>query len=255
MGPRSLIGYFFGRVDSFLGLDLFPVFSVGKIILMANPYLLSASILSADFTRLGEQISEAEKAGTDWIHVDVMDGHFVPNLTMGPFIVEACRRATQLPLDVHLMIESPDSLLEEFAHAGASIMSVHSETCCNLHRTLQNIHELGCKAGVVINPATPVSQIEPILKMIDLVLVMSVDPGYSGQEFIPDVLPKLSILRQELDKINPAINIEIDGGINTETLPLAIKAGANIFVAAHAIFDYPDGITAGIHQLRNHFPY
>jgi ribulose-phosphate 3-epimerase len=221
---------------------------------MTNPYLLSASILSADFTRLGQQISEAEKAGTDWIHVDVMDGHFVPNLTMGPFIVEACRRATQLPLDIHMMVESPDNLLEEFARAGASVISVHAETCCNLHRTLQSIHALGCKAGVVLNPATPVSQIEPVFHIIDLVLVMSVDPGYSGQEFLPDVLPKLSVLRKELDKVNPAVNIEIDGGINNETLPLAINAGANIFVAAHAIFDYPGGIAAGILQLRNHFP-
>jgi ribulose-phosphate 3-epimerase len=220
---------------------------------MPNHYLLSASILSADFTKLGQQIAEAEKAGTDWIHVDVMDGHFVPNLTMGPFIVEACRRATQLPIDVHMMVETPDNLLKDFANAGASILSVHSETCCNLHRTLHDIRTLGCKAGVVLNPATPLSQIEPVLQLVDLVLVMSVDPGYSGQDFLPEVLPKLSALRQELDKVNPAVDIEIDGGINTETLPLAIKAGANIFVAAHAIFDYPEGIAAGVHQLRAHF--
>jgi ribulose-phosphate 3-epimerase len=221
---------------------------------MPNPYLLSASILSADFTRLGQQISEAENAGTDWIHIDVMDGHFVPNLTMGPFIVEACRRATRLPLDVHLMVESPDSLLEEFSRAGASIMSVHSETCCNLHRTLQTIHSLGCKAGVVLNPGTSVSQVQAVLHMVDLVLVMSVDPGYSGQTFLPEVLPKLTSLRKQLNQINPAVQIEIDGGINSDTLPEAIQAGANVFVAAHAIFDHPDGISAGIHQLRSFFP-
>lgn len=222
---------------------------------MTLPYLLSASILSADFTRLGQQISEAEMAGTDWIHIDVMDGHFVPNLTMGPFIVEACRRATQLPLDVHLMVESPDTLLEEFARAGASGMSVHSETCCNLHRTLETIRALGCKAGVVLNPGTPASQVEAVMHMIDLVLVMSVDPGYSGQVFLPEVLPKLTTLRQQLDKVNPSVQIEIDGGINPSTLPLAIQAGANVFVAAHAIFDHPDGIPAGIRQLRSFFPH
>jgi ribulose-phosphate 3-epimerase len=221
---------------------------------MTAPYILSASILSADFTQLGEQIQEAEKAGADWIHVDVMDGHFVPNLTMGPFIVKACRRITQLPLDVHLMIESPENLLEAFAQAGSSILSVHVETCPNLHRTLQTIRELGCKAGVVLNPATPVNLVEPVLHMVDLVLVLSVNPGFSGQSFLPEVLSKLSVLRNKLKKNNPAAHLEIDGGIDSNTLPLALKAGANAFVAAHAIFDYPGGIAAGIRQLRSHFP-
>jgi ribulose-phosphate 3-epimerase len=221
---------------------------------MTAPYLLSASILSADFTQLGEQIQEAEKAGADWIHVDVMDGHFVPNLTMGPFIVEACRRVTQLPLDVHLMVESPDSMLDAFAQAGSSILTVHVETCPNLHHTLQTIRELGCKAGVVLNPATPVNLVEPVLHMVDLVLVLSVNPGFSGQSFLPEVLPKLSSLHRELEKINSNAYLEIDGGINSSTLPQALKAGANVFVAAHAIFDYPGGITAGIQQLRSHFP-
>ncbi len=216
--------------------------------------ILSASILSADFTRLGEQIAEAEKGGTDWIHVDVMDGHFVPNLTMGPFIVEACRRATKLPLDVHMMVETPESLLEDFARAGATTLSVHVETCPNLHRTLQCIRELGCKAGVVINPGTPVSLIEPVLHMVDLILVLSVNPGYSGQTFLPEVLPKFTRLRQDLENINPEVHLEIDGGINSETLPLALQAGANVFVAAHAIFDNPSGIAAGIKQLRSYFP-
>lgn len=221
---------------------------------MTPPYILSTSILSADFTQLGDQIRLAERAGTDWIHVDVMDGHFVPNLTMGPFIVEACRRVTPLPLDVHLMIEAPENLLEAFAQAGASILSVQVEACPNLHRTLQSIRELGCKAGVVINPATPVSLVEPVLHMVDLVLVMSVNPGYSGQVFLPEVLSKVSMLRKELDEINPAVHLEVDGGLNPDTLPLAIHAGANTFVAAHAIFDHPDGIAAGIKQLRSLFP-
>ena len=221
---------------------------------MSAPYMLSASILSADFTNLGEQIQEAEKAGVDWIHVDVMDGHFVPNLTMGPFIVKACRRVTQLPLDVHLMIESPEDLLEAFAQAGSSILTVHVETCPNLHRTLQTIHELRCKAGVVLNPATPVDLVVPVLHMVDLVLVMSVNPGYSGQSFLPEVLPKLTFLRREFEKINPTAYLEIDGGINSSTLPMALNAGANVFVAAHAIFDYPGGINAGVQQLRSHFP-
>lgn len=221
---------------------------------MTRPYLISASILSADFTHLGEQIREAERGGTDWVHVDVMDGHFVPNLTMGPFIVEACRRATQLPLDVHLMIEKPENLLQDFAHAGASNLTVHVETCPNLHRTLQVIHELGCRAGVVINPATPASLVEPVLHMVDLVLVLSVNPGYSGQTFLPEVLPKVAAIRHILDQVNPSAHLEVDGGLNPETLPEVIKAGANVFVAAHAIFDHPGGIAAGIKQLKAQFP-
>jgi len=221
---------------------------------MPARYLIAPSILSSDFTRLGEQIREAAQAGADWIHIDVMDGHFVPNLTMGPFIVEACRRITELPLDVHLMIESPERLLEAFARAGASNLSVHVETCPNLHRTLQTIHELGCKAGVVLNPATPASLVEPVLHMVDLVLVLSVNPGYSGQTFLPEVLPKVSFLREKLDEINPQAWLEIDGGMNTDTLPRALKAGAKAFVAAHAIFDHPEGIAAGIHTLRSYFP-
>jgi ribulose-phosphate 3-epimerase len=226
-----------------------------KVTQMRLPYLLAASILSADFTQLGQQIIEAGEAGADWIHVDVMDGHFVPNLTMGPFIVKACRKATILPIDVHLMVENPDSFIEAFATAGATNLSVHVEACPNLHRTLQAIHDLGCKAGVVLNPATPVSQVEAVLHMVDLVLVMSVDPGYSGQAFLPEVLPKLASLSKLLHQVNPNACIEIDGGINAETLPKAVEAGANVFVAAHAIFDDPDGIAVGIHRLRNQFPH
>ena len=221
---------------------------------MSKVYKISSSILSADFTQLGQQISVAERAGVDWIHVDVMDGHFVPNLTMGPVVIRACRRATQLPLDVHLMIESPENLLEEFARAGSSNLTVHVETCPNLHRTIQTIHELGCKAGVVLNPATPAVMVEPVLHMVDLVLVMSVNPGYSGQTFLPEILPKLEQIHQILKKVNPEADLEVDGGIDSETLPLVLNAGANVIVAAHAIFDYPGGIAAGIQQLRSQFP-
>jgi ribulose-phosphate 3-epimerase len=217
---------------------------------MPSPYLISASILASDFSRLGEQIHEAELAGADWIHVDVMDGHFVPNLTVGPVIVEACRKVTHLPLDVHMMVESPENLLSAFANAGSNILSVHVEACPHLHRTIQTIHELGCKAGVVLNPTTPADLVRPILPMVDLVLVLSVNPGYSGQSFLPEVLPKLSDLREELEKLNQPVFLEIDGGINASTLPLARAAGANVFVAGNAIFKYPDGIASGILQLR-----
>jgi ribulose-phosphate 3-epimerase len=218
------------------------------------PYLISTSLLSADFSRLGEQIADLESAGTDWLHVDVMDGHFVPNLTMGPFIVGHCRRISQLPLDVHLMVENPDSLLKDFADAGASLLSVHVETCPNLYRTLQKIRELGCKPGVVINPGTPASAIEAVLHLVDLVLVMSVNPGYSGQKFIPAVLPKVRQIRQWLDDVNPQALIEMDGGLNADTLPIAIEAGVQVCVAAYAIFKHPQGITAGVQALRACMP-
>ncbi len=221
---------------------------------MNSQYLISASILSADFSRLGEQIHEAEAGGADWIHVDVMDGHFVPNLTMGPFIVEACRKITSLPLDVHLMVETPDIFLSSFAQAGASNISVHVESGPNLHRTVEIIHEIGCTAGVVLNPATPTDMVRPVLPIIDLVLVMSVDPGYSGQSFLPEVLPKCSALRQALNQMERPIWLEIDGGINSNTLPLARLAGADVFVAASAIFDHPQGIKAGLQLLRSHLP-
>jgi ribulose-phosphate 3-epimerase len=221
---------------------------------MPSDYLLSASILSADFSCLGEQIHEVEKAGIDWIHVDVMDGHFVPNLTMGPFIVEACRRITQCPLDVHLMVEAPEALLPAFAQAGASNLTVHVETCPDIHRTFQTIHSLGCNAGIVLNPDTPVDSVQPFLPFVDLVLVMSVHPGYSGQEFIPEVLPKITALRQMIDKTNRPIWLEVDGGINEDTLPLVRLAGADVFVAGSAIFDHPGGIGAGINALRSKLP-
>ncbi|MDI6768779.1 MAG: ribulose-phosphate 3-epimerase [Anaerolineales bacterium] len=221
---------------------------------MSQKYILAPSILSADFTRLGEQIAECEAAGADWIHVDVMDGHFVPNLTMGPFIVEACRRVTKLPLDVHLMVESPERLLEAFAKAGASHLTVHVETCPNLDSTLQKIRALGCAAGVTLNPGTPVTAIEPVLPMIDLVLVMTVNPGYSKQTILPETISKVAALRRMLAAIGSSAWLEVDGGISAQTLPELRKAGANAFVAAHAVFDYPQGIAAGIRELRRVVP-
>ena len=199
-------------------------------------YIIAPSILSADFTRLGGQLAECESAGADWIHVDVMDGHFVPNITMGPLVVEACRRATKLPLDVHLMIEKPERYLESFAKAGANRMTVHVETCPHLHRTLGYIKSLGCEAGVTLNPGTPVSMIEPVLHLADLVLVLSVNPGFGGQSFLVETLGKVTELRRKLDAIESKAHIEVDGGIAANTLPLMQKAGANVFVCGSAVF-------------------
>jgi ribulose-phosphate 3-epimerase len=214
-----------------------------------RPYIIAPSILSADFTRLGEQIAECEAAGADWIHVDVMDGHFVPNLTMGPFIVEACRRATKLPLDVHLMIETPERLLEAFAKAGASHLTVHVETCPQIANTLKTIQSLGCAAGVTLNPSTPASALEPALPLANLILVMTVHPGYSSQAFMPEMTPKVAEIRRRLDAVGSSAWLEVDGGISVQTLPEVRQAGADAFVAAKSIFNHPDGIAAGIRAL------
>jgi len=219
---------------------------------MRQSCVIAPSILSADFTRLGEQIAEAESAGADWLHVDVMDGHFVPNLTMGPFVVEACRRATKLPLDVHLMIEAPERFLEAFAKAGASSLIVHVETCPDITGTLKTIKSLGCKAGVTLNPATPASGIESALNLADQVLVMTVHPGYSGQELMPEIISKVAEIRRRLDEIHSSAWLEVDGGISTATISRVREAGADAFVAASAIFHHPDGIAAGIRSLREH---
>lgn len=218
---------------------------------MNKRYLIAPSILSADFTHLGDQITTAQNAGADWVHIDVMDGHFVPNLTMGPFIVKTCSQITDLPLDVHLMVENPDALLPAFAEAGASHLTVHIETCPHIHRTLQSIRELGCSPGITLNPGTPASHIEPVLPFVDLVLVMTVNPGYAGQSFIPEVLPKISRLRALLDDINPDARLEVDGGINPDTIPETVEAGADVFVAASAVFGHPQGIAAGIQAMRD----
>ncbi len=213
--------------------------------------IIAPSILSADFLELGEVLKACEAAGADWIHVDVMDGHFVPNLTMGPFIVEACRRGTDLPLDVHLMIEDPESLVEAFARAGASHLTVHVETCPNLPHTLERIKSLGCKAGVTLNPGTPVEFIFPALPLVDLALVMSVWPGYSGQAFLDGSVARVAEIRQRLNEIASPAWLEVDGGVSPATIPALKEAGANAFVSAVAIFKHPQGIDAGIQALRN----
>ncbi len=215
-----------------------------------NRYILAPSILSADFSRLGEEIASVEAAGADWIHVDVMDGHFVPNITMGPFIVQTCRDLTRLPLDVHLMIEKPERHLEAFAEAGASGLTVHVETCPDIVGTLRQIKELGCTAGAVLNPETPVGAIQPALREADLILVMSVHPGYSGQSFIPETVDKVSEIRKKLDALRSSAWLEVDGGIDVETLPLMRDAGATAFVAATAVFKHSQGPRAGIEALR-----
>jgi len=221
---------------------------------MEDNYLLSTSILSADFTQLGDQIKQAEDAGTDWFHIDIMDGHFVPNLSMGPFIVEACSRVTNLPLDVHLMIENPDQYLKTFANAGANNITVHIETSPDMGSTLQSIRDLGCKTGITLNPATEVGRIEPFLPDIDLVLVMSINPGFAGQTFMPEVLPKIGKIRKILDEKNPTGLIEVDGGINPQTIRQVYDQGARVLAAASAIFNHPGGIQEGILSLKQELP-
>ncbi len=217
---------------------------------MSKSYIIAPSILSADFTRLGEEIAAIEAAGADWVHVDVMDGHFVPNLTMGPFVVEHVRRVTSLPIDVHLMVTNPEDRFEAFAKAGATYMTIHVETCPDAVSTLKKIKALGCKAGLTLNPATPAADLEPALALADLVLVMTVQPGYSGQAFKPEVTPKIAEIRRRLDEIGSAARLEVDGGISAATISQVREAGADAFVAANAVFKHPEGITAGITALR-----
>ena len=202
---------------------------------------VAPSILSADFSKLGDEIRSVEAAGADLIHVDVMDGHFVPNITLGPLVVEAIRPHTKLPLDVHLMIENPDAYIPHFAKAGADIITVHVEATRHLHRTLQLIRSLDVKAGVVLNPHTPISTIEHVLTDLDMVLLMTVNPGFGGQKFIPNVLGKISALRQLLDTQGlQHVEIEVDGGVNPETSRLVREAGANVLVAGNAVYNAPD---------------
>jgi len=201
---------------------------------------IAPSILAANFAKLGEEVVEVEKAGAELIHIDVMDGHFVPNITMGPIVVEALRPLTKLPLDVHLMIENPDQYIEMFAKAGADYITVHVEACPHLHRTIQLIRSFGVKPGVVLNPHTPVSSIQHILEDVDMVLFMTVNPGFGGQKFIHSVLPKVKELAEIVKERNLSIDLEIDGGINEETIKLCVEAGANIFVAGSAIYNAPN---------------
>lgn len=212
--------------------------------------ILSASILSADFSNLSDQIRQVEQAGVDRIHIDVMDGHFVPNITMGPFIVETFKRLTSLPLDVHLMIEKPERHIESFMDAGADYLSIHIEGNPNIHRTLQSIRARGVHPGIVLNPGTPAAQIQAVLPAVDFALVMTVNPGFSGQNFIPEAAAKILEIRRMSDESNPGLEIEVDGGITSDTLPVVEKYGADVCVAATSIFKHPGGIQAGILALR-----
>ena len=211
---------------------------------------LAPSILAADFARLGEQVAEAERAGAERIHVDVMDGHFVPNISMGPVIVQSLRPVTRLPLETHLMISDPDLYLDEFAEAGSDSLLVHWEGNSNLHRTVQRVKALGKRVGVVINPATPASVLEEILPDVDQVLVMTVNPGFGHQHFIHTTLPKIRRVRQMIDEIKPGCDLEVDGGIDPTTAPLTVEAGANVLVAGSAIFGDSEGVTAAMKRLR-----
>jgi ribulose-phosphate 3-epimerase len=211
---------------------------------------IAPSILSADFARLGAQVAEAEAAGADYIHIDVMDGHFVPNITVGPLVVEAVRRVTKLPLDVHLMIEAPERYTARFAQAGADIVTVQVEACLHLHRTVQQIEELGGKPGVSLNPATPLSSLEEILEYVDLILLMTVNPGFGGQELIPTMLPKIERLRGMLTERGLDVELEVDGGINAETAPKVVAAGANVLVAGAAIFGAEVSVAEAVQRIR-----
>ena len=211
---------------------------------------IAPSILSADFSRLGEEVKAVEEAGADWIHVDVMDGRFVPNITIGPLVVESLRKVTKLPLDVHLMIENADLYIEDFANAGADIISVHVEACPHLHRTIQSIKEKGVKAGVVLNPATTLFALDEIIEQVDMVLLMSVNPGFGGQKFIGSVLSKIELLRNTLDESGVELDVEVDGGIKPDNAGTIKQAGANVLVAGSAIFGSDDYKTA-IEGLRN----
>ena len=216
---------------------------------------IAPSILSADFSKLGDEIRAVEAAGADWIHADVMDGHFVPNITIGPLVVEAAKRVTELPIDVHLMIENPDSYISAFAEAGASYISVQVETCIHLNRTIQLIKDCGAHAGVVLNPATPLASLEWVLEDVNYVLIMSVNPGFGGQAFIPGSLDKIKALRRQIQDRELSILIEVDGGVNEKTIAAIAAAGADIFVAGSAIFgskNYQETIESFRRKISEH---
>jgi len=211
---------------------------------------IAPSILSCDFSRLGDEIRAVEAGGADWIHVDVMDGHFVPNITIGPLIVKAARSATDLPLDVHLMIEEPDLYLEAFAAAGADVLTVHQEACRHLHRTVEAIRQLGVKAGVALNPATPLESVLELLPDLDLLLVMSVNPGFGGQSFIASTLDKVARARALLDETGSSAELEVDGGIGAENAARVVASGATVLVAGSAVYRHEDGPRAGVDAIR-----
>ena len=211
---------------------------------------LAPSILSADFGRLGEQVAEATKAGADYIHIDVMDGHFVPQITVGALVVAAIRKWTNLPLDVHLMIEAPEQQISQFVDAGANIITVHIEACPDIHRAVQTIKEAGTKAGVALNPGTPIATLMDVLPSLDLVLVMTVNPGFGGQIFIEAMLDKVAHLRAELDRRSLATELEVDGGINAEVAPKVVKAGARVLAAGSAVFNSGQTISEALGKIR-----
>ena len=210
---------------------------------------IAPSILSADFAKLGEEVAAAEKAGAELIHIDAMDGHFVPNITIGPLVVKAIRDVTKLPFDVHLMIENPDNYIKEFADSGADIITVHEEASVHLHRTIQNIKECGAKAGVSINPATPLCSIEPVLPYLDMVLIMSVNPGFGGQKFIPETLQKITQLKEMINERKLNIDIEVDGGVTVDNVSEVDWAGADIVVMGSAFYNSED-YTATVKAVR-----
>ena len=201
--------------------------------------LISPSILSADFTRLGDEIIKVQEAGADWLHIDVMDGCFVPNITIGPLVVAAAKRVSEIPLDVHLMINSPDNYLEDFQQAGSNVLAVHPEVCNHLHRTLTRIRELGMKAGAALNPSTPLAAVENVLAELDVLMLMTVNPGFGGQSFIRSMLPKIKAARKMIDESGFDILLEVDGGVSPKTAPDLIKEGVDVFVAGSAVFGSP----------------
>jgi len=218
---------------------------------MPRKLKLAPSILSADFSRLGEQISEVTKAGADYIHIDVMDGHFVPNITIGAPVLASLRSTTSLPLDVHLMIEHPEKHIAQFVHAGANIVTVHVEASTHLHRLVEAIKGLNVRAGVSLNPATPINSIEEILPLVDLVLIMTVNPGFGGQTFIPEMMHKIARMRKILDDNRYPAELEVDGGITVNLAPKVVKAGADVLVAGNAIFSAEQGATKALQALRS----
>lgn len=217
---------------------------------MSSPLKIAPSILTADITRLGDEVRAAEEGGADWIHLDVMDGHFVPNITIGPLVAAAVRGVTGLTIDAHLMIEEPDRYIDAFGRAGVDLLTVHVETCPHLHRTVQSISEAGMRAGVALNPATPVEMLQEIVPYVDLVLVMSVNPGFGGQSFIPESLSKIRRVRALIDAVDRPVELQVDGGVSPETIASVAEAGATIVVAGSAVYNSSASVAANLARLR-----